>query len=171
MHAYRYFVSFVLLGQFIMLNLFVAVILENFEYEMGAESDTRKVKRQDLDSFATAWSEVHLEVADLLQRQRRLRAVARRTGQAAAMLSSLNSGGDRLAPSIADAKSQPARPMRRSTLLGRGLSLAKLITRTRRRKADMPTRSKLERQWLPAERLRDVMLKLEPPLGLNSAKR
>ena len=36
--AYLYFGSFVVLGQFMMINLFVAVILENFEREFASSS-------------------------------------------------------------------------------------------------------------------------------------
>lgn len=36
--AYAYFSLFVILGQFMMLNLFVAVILENFEREMDVST-------------------------------------------------------------------------------------------------------------------------------------
>ena len=41
--AYLYFSSFVVLGQFMMINLFVAVILENFEREFSSDT-TSKVR-------------------------------------------------------------------------------------------------------------------------------
>ena len=41
--AILFFCSFVVLGQFTVLNMFVAVILENFEREMASESATQMV--------------------------------------------------------------------------------------------------------------------------------
>lgn len=54
-----YFTSFVLLGQFIMLNLFVAVILENFEREMAAAEDKHDIRPDDIERFAAVWQQVH----------------------------------------------------------------------------------------------------------------
>lgn len=54
-----YFTSFVLVGQFVMLNLFVAVILENFENEMEAENDVNSVKPADMELFAIEWAKIH----------------------------------------------------------------------------------------------------------------
>eukprot|EP00004_Rigifila_ramosa_P019174 TRINITY_DN4846_c0_g1_i3.p1 TRINITY_DN4846_c0_g1~~TRINITY_DN4846_c0_g1_i3.p1 ORF type:complete len:1566 (-),score=403.70 TRINITY_DN4846_c0_g1_i3:850-5007(-) len=50
-----YFVSFVVVVSFVMLNLFIAVILENFEDIDG--EDERSVRPEDYDRFMTIWSE------------------------------------------------------------------------------------------------------------------
>lgn len=59
--ALVFFGSFVVLGQFLMLNLFVAVILENFENEMAANEEDGKVKKSDLESFADVWDSLCIE--------------------------------------------------------------------------------------------------------------
>ena len=51
--AYLYFSTFVVLGQFMMINLFVAVILENFEREFSSDS-TAKVCVVHSDACACA---------------------------------------------------------------------------------------------------------------------
>jgi len=56
--VFFFFTSFMLLGQFMMLNLFVAVILENFEREMEAEADSNEIKPDDLDAFAALWAKL-----------------------------------------------------------------------------------------------------------------
>ena len=56
--VFFYFTSFMLLGQFMMLNLFVAVILENFEREMEAEADDNEIKPEQLDAFAALWAKL-----------------------------------------------------------------------------------------------------------------
>lgn len=53
--ASLYFPTFVFAGQLMMLNLFVAVILENFEREIQAEADSGSVRTKDMDAFADAW--------------------------------------------------------------------------------------------------------------------
>lgn len=50
--AYAYFGSFVVLAQFMMLNLFVAVILEQFEREFASDSIS-KVRR------VSRWHNMH----------------------------------------------------------------------------------------------------------------
>ena len=109
-----------------MLNLFVAVILENFEYEMEAESDSRKVKRADLDAFAHAWSIVHQDVIETEER------ILARIG---------------------------------------GPSTRLLALKQRVRARHQHRTKKADRHWLPARRVRDVLMRLEPPLGIQPAKR
>jgi len=90
--AIAFFFSFVVLGQFIVLNMFVAgtvalsavvctfagghdsgiraaVILENFEREMASESADQMVKPADLENFQEVWSRNHPR--NLLPRQER----------------------------------------------------------------------------------------------------
>ncbi|KAI0983921.1 hypothetical protein GJ496_006977 [Pomphorhynchus laevis] len=52
--AYIYFVSFVFLSSFLMLNLFVAVIMDNFDY---LTRDFSILGAHHLDEFLRAWSE------------------------------------------------------------------------------------------------------------------
>ena len=58
--TYTYFVSFVLLAQFIMINLFVAVILESFDEEkVDDENDPdRNLNMEDLEDFAKRWADM-----------------------------------------------------------------------------------------------------------------
>lgn len=58
-----YFCSFMILGQFMMLNLFVAVILENFEREMEAEADSHEIKPQNLEEFGALWAKLAVKQA------------------------------------------------------------------------------------------------------------
>jgi len=53
--AYLYFSTFIILGQFMMINLFVAVILENFEREFASDK-TSQVTSADLEFFADLWA-------------------------------------------------------------------------------------------------------------------
>ncbi|CAF5133991.1 unnamed protein product, partial [Rotaria sp. Silwood1] len=52
--AYLYFCSFVFLSSFLMLNLFVAVIMDNFDY---LTRDSSILGAHHLDEFIRAWSE------------------------------------------------------------------------------------------------------------------
>ncbi|CAF5216887.1 unnamed protein product, partial [Rotaria magnacalcarata] len=52
--AYLYFCSFVFLSSFLMLNLFVAVIMDNFDY---LTRDSSILGAHHLDEFLRAWSE------------------------------------------------------------------------------------------------------------------
>ena len=58
--TYTYFVSFVILAQFIMINLFVAVILESFDEEKVEEDDNpdRNLNMEDLEDFAKRWADM-----------------------------------------------------------------------------------------------------------------
>lgn len=53
--AYAYFVSFVFLSSFLMLNLFVAVIMDNFDY---LTRDASILGAHHLGEYITAWSEI-----------------------------------------------------------------------------------------------------------------
>jgi voltage-dependent calcium channel N type alpha-1B len=53
--SYAYFVSFVFLSSFIMLNLFVAVIMDNFDF---LTRDASILGAHHLGEFITAWSEI-----------------------------------------------------------------------------------------------------------------
>ena len=52
--TYVYFVSFIFLCSFIMLNLFVAVIMDNFDY---LTRDSSILGSHHLGEFITVWSE------------------------------------------------------------------------------------------------------------------
>ena len=52
--AYAYFVSFIFLCSFLMLNLFVAVIMDNFDY---LTRDTSILGAHHLDEFIRVWAE------------------------------------------------------------------------------------------------------------------
>jgi hypothetical protein len=52
--TYVYFVSFIFLCSFIMLNLFVAVIMDNFDY---LTRDSSILGSHHLGEFITTWSE------------------------------------------------------------------------------------------------------------------
>eukprot|EP00061_Rhincodon_typus_P017827 g46705.t1 len=52
--AYFYFVSFIFLCSFLMLNLFVAVIMDNFEY---LTRDSSILGPHHLDEFVRVWAE------------------------------------------------------------------------------------------------------------------
>ena len=52
--TYVYFVSFIFLCSFIMLNLFVAVIMDNFDY---LTRDSSILGSHHLGEFITAWAE------------------------------------------------------------------------------------------------------------------
>jgi hypothetical protein len=52
--TYLYFVSFIFLCSFIMLNLFVAVIMDNFDY---LTRDSSILGSHHLGEFITVWSE------------------------------------------------------------------------------------------------------------------
>ena len=52
--AYTYFVSFIFLCSFLMLNLFVAVIMDNFDYLTRASSI---LGAHHLDEFIRIWAE------------------------------------------------------------------------------------------------------------------
>ena len=52
--TYLYFISFIFLCSFIMLNLFVAVIMDNFDY---LTRDSSILGSHHLGEFITAWSE------------------------------------------------------------------------------------------------------------------
>lgn len=62
--AIPFFVSFVLVGQFMMLNLLVAVVLEEFSRETTLSDDERGVTLADLDAFREVWGKLAAE-ADL----------------------------------------------------------------------------------------------------------
>lgn len=49
-----YFISFTLVGSFVMLNLIIAVVLDNFSSTSNAEA--RKVREEDIDLFDEVWS-------------------------------------------------------------------------------------------------------------------
>eukprot|EP01083_Nonionella_stella_P278331 946520_1 len=50
-----YFLSFVILGQFMMLNLFIAIILENFEHVAEPHS-AETITFDDIEAFSESWS-------------------------------------------------------------------------------------------------------------------
>eukprot|EP00899_Mesostigma_viride_P024665 jgi/Mesvir1/5383/Mv15459-RA.1 len=52
--ARLYFVSFYIVGTYVFLNLFVAVILENFL--VAYDRDLRRILPKDMETFATAWA-------------------------------------------------------------------------------------------------------------------
>ncbi|KAB1260070.1 Voltage-dependent P/Q-type calcium channel subunit alpha-1A [Camelus dromedarius] len=52
--AYFYFVSFIFLCSFLMLNLFVAVIMDNFEY---LTRDSSILGPHHLDEYVRVWAE------------------------------------------------------------------------------------------------------------------
>ena len=52
--AYAYFVSFIFLCSFLMLNLFVAVIMDNFDY---LTRDSSILGAHHLDEFIRIWAE------------------------------------------------------------------------------------------------------------------
>ena len=52
--AYFYFVSFIFLCSFLMLNLFVAVIMDNFDY---LTRDSSILGAHHLDEFIRIWAE------------------------------------------------------------------------------------------------------------------
>ena len=52
--AYLYFVSFIFLCSFLMLNLFVAVIMDNFDY---LTRDSSILGAHHLDEFIRIWAE------------------------------------------------------------------------------------------------------------------
>jgi voltage-dependent calcium channel N type alpha-1B len=53
--AYAYFVSFIFFCSFLMLNLFVAVIMDNFDY---LTRDSSILGAHHLDEYVRAWSEI-----------------------------------------------------------------------------------------------------------------
>lgn len=53
--AVPYFTSFVILGSIMLLNLFVAIILEHFESQEDAGDSSTLITLQDLNSFNDAW--------------------------------------------------------------------------------------------------------------------
>jgi len=55
--TFVYFPSFVIIVSFIILNVFIAVILEHFEVSMNEEtSNTLNIKEADVEQFDSAWS-------------------------------------------------------------------------------------------------------------------
>jgi len=57
--AIAYFVSFVILVTLVMLNLFVAVILENFsDRKTGEEEESTTLRKSHVDAFLKAWRQV-----------------------------------------------------------------------------------------------------------------
>lgn len=55
--AVVYFVSFIIFGQFIMIQLFIAVILENFEQEFNAENQL--VSSSSMEWFSKVWADLN----------------------------------------------------------------------------------------------------------------
>jgi hypothetical protein len=59
--SHTYFVWYMVTAQYIMLNLFIAVILENFEEALISGAD--KVQQTDLENFVTQWVSVRDELS------------------------------------------------------------------------------------------------------------
>ena len=80
------FITFVLLGQFVMLNLFVAVILENFEREIAASSgEDARVSADNIEQFSECWAELQTaSAAEIEKRQRRAVEALRRARETGA---------------------------------------------------------------------------------------
>jgi hypothetical protein len=55
LEAYVYFLSFTLLGSWIMLNLFLAVVLENYE---SSGDDSKVIDEYDIENFKTVWMKI-----------------------------------------------------------------------------------------------------------------
>lgn len=53
--AVPYFLSFVVLGQFMMLSLFVAVVLQEFDSVGRKEKEVKPLQQEDLNDYAEAW--------------------------------------------------------------------------------------------------------------------
>jgi hypothetical protein len=53
--AYLYFLSFTLLGSWIMLNLFLAVVMENYE---SSGDDSKVIDEYDMEDFKTEWMKI-----------------------------------------------------------------------------------------------------------------
>jgi hypothetical protein len=58
--AVPYFALFLITCPYMLLNLFIAVILENFEAALAADPD--KVQQKNLEDFIEAWAEIHDEL-------------------------------------------------------------------------------------------------------------
>ena len=58
--AVPFFIIFIVISNFILLNLFIAVILENFENALHTEHN--KTQKRNLEDFYHDWSELHLEL-------------------------------------------------------------------------------------------------------------
>lgn len=58
--AVPYFALFLITCPYMLLNLFIAVILENFEAALAADPD--KVQQKNLEDFIEAWAQIHDEL-------------------------------------------------------------------------------------------------------------
>jgi hypothetical protein len=58
--SFPFFATFLVLSNFILLNLFIAVILENFESALHAEQN--KTQKRNLEDFYHDWMQMHLEL-------------------------------------------------------------------------------------------------------------
>jgi len=58
--AVPYFALFLITCRYMMLNLFIAVILENFEAALAADPD--KVQQKNLEDFIEVWAQIHDEL-------------------------------------------------------------------------------------------------------------
>uniref|UniRef100_A0A7S3DJI7 Calcium-channel protein CCH1 n=1 Tax=Palpitomonas bilix TaxID=652834 RepID=A0A7S3DJI7_9EUKA len=65
--ALIYFISFTFLGTFIILNLFIAVILDNFSE--AVKNDNAALPKDNLQSFAEAWAEFDHNANRLISRE------------------------------------------------------------------------------------------------------
>lgn len=65
--AYPYFISFTLLVAFVMLNVFIAVILEGFS-DMS-EAEEALLSKEQLSQFASTWAQFDPEVSMFIMRQ------------------------------------------------------------------------------------------------------
>ena len=84
--ALLYFMSFVVFGQFIMLNLFVAVVVENFQ-DLAGRADEHVVAPEDLHRYKKLWEELWEKMQD--DRTYFARQVWMTTGSSAHKLSSV----------------------------------------------------------------------------------
>lgn len=65
--ALPYFITFTFLGTFIILNLFIAVILDNFSE--AVKNDSATLPKDNLQSFAEAWAEFDHNANRLISRE------------------------------------------------------------------------------------------------------
>lgn len=137
--ATAFFVSFLVLGQFMMLNLLVAIILENFEREMDEDMDD--VTPTDVENFTDAWEAIQRDDTNRMARQqRRLTARAKSATRSVGDLSKASS-------EAADEEEDDVAP---SAVWG-----------------GQASGIKLESEWMRIERFQELIDSLQPPLGLE----
>lgn len=158
-----FFVSFLVLGQFMMLNLLVAIILENFEREMDEDLDD--VTPSDVENFTDAWEAVQKDDANRMAKEAKRQALIAegKDPEAQGPGGILGFVSRRIVPSAATGKGEGG--------VKTDSEGVRLIdgsqTPTTSLFGDDTTSKGVHSMYMRAERFRDLINALEPPLGLE----